>query len=101
MNKLTPSNVFFAKRDLLMTCKNTKEQTNIQIVIGFPYWIQNNTEAACPVAINGLNSRLSDIRGVDFIQALELAILLTSNLLKSINATHLITWLDGEPYFDE
>lgn len=68
-----------ATRDLLGT---TKEGTRLRIHvrIGRPY-AETKSEWACPVEVEGLAGKLPDIRGIDALQALWLAILIVRELL--------------------
>jgi hypothetical protein len=42
--------------------------------VGYPYWVIPDMEAACPVAIVGTLGRVPDIRGIDPMSALKIAI---------------------------
>jgi len=90
-----------AERTLFLSDRETKQKTEIRIQIGCPYWVEPKTEAACPLAIHGLFGRLPDIHGVDLMQALELAISFTENVLKGEVEKHMVCWSSGENYYDE
>lgn len=53
-----------------MVCPS-EEKRSVTIRIGVPYELDE--DAACPITMEGLYSRLSDIRGVDTFQAVALA----------------------------
>jgi hypothetical protein len=42
--------------------------------VGYPYWTIPGVEAACPVALVGTVGRVPDIRGIDPMSALKIAI---------------------------
>ena len=60
-----------AQREL-MCVKPTGERTAVTLRIGVPY-PASEVDWACPVELEGLHTRLSDIHGVDSFQALMLA----------------------------
>jgi uncharacterized protein DUF6968 len=87
-----------AERRLLLRVGQWKQ--DVVIRIGKPYWVSPDVEAACPVEVTGIAEELADIRGVDPLQALELAQGLVNRLLKSAAARGAkLTWPDGSPYF--
>jgi hypothetical protein len=57
------------ERRLKLQRSSTEPVADIVVQIGHPRWIQPDFEAACPVAIRGGTGRVSDIRGIDFIDA--------------------------------
>jgi len=75
-------------------------RTEITIQIGQPYWIQRDIEAACPVAIKGLLDDIEDIRGIDFVDAVSLAIKFVDVTLAGMRDSRRFLWPDGEDYFD-
>jgi hypothetical protein len=90
-----------AFRELLLHSKSTGTNENIKITLGKPYWVEEGISAACPLVIDGLIGRLPDIVGIDFMQALQLALSMSENILNSVNGEKSVLWLDGEPYSDE
>ena len=71
----------------------------IAVRIGAPYWIRRSREAACSVEIYGLYEDLADIHGVDFFQAIELAITFVSKLLAARRSKHQkLYWPNGTEY---
>lgn len=54
---------------------------NITIRIGEPYQV-NDVSWACPVAVDGVDTRLADMHGIDSWQALLLAISLVRSRLE-------------------
>jgi len=87
-----------AERVLILFDEVTRRQTRISVQIGRPYWTTPDVEAACPVAIEGLLERRKDIRGIDTLQALELAIKFADSYLADLPRNQKLTWLDGESY---
>lgn len=92
---------YIAERRLVISDKNNlNKKTEIVIKIGAPYWIVDNIEAACPVAIEGLVENIEPIRGIDFIDSMRIAIQFIDDLLRSILENKNIEWLSGESYFE-
>lgn len=89
-----------AQRVLILHDRAAGKSGEIRIAIGQPYWIEQHVEAACPVAIDGCFGRLADIRGIDPISALSLALKFIDELLKGLPETQTLSWPDGEPYFE-
>jgi hypothetical protein len=56
------------------------DRFNITIRVGTPYQV-NEVSWACPVAVEGVNTRLADMHGIDSWQALLLAISLVRSRL--------------------
>jgi hypothetical protein len=54
---------------------------NVTIRIGVPYQV-NDVSWACPVAVDGVDTRLADMHGIDSWQALLLAISLVRSRLE-------------------
>ena len=77
------NSIILAERKITIEEKDGSKK-NILIQLGKPYWIMENEEAACPIAIKGLYDKLADIHGADFYQAIELAIQFVNILLKDI-----------------
>lgn len=73
------------------------QEKDLLVRIGKPYMTESNGDAVCPVAIDGLFGRLPDIRGVDEMDALRLALELVENTLRE-RAGEQVFWPDGEPY---
>lgn len=90
----------FAERRLLL--RKARQKQDVVIRIGKPYWVSPDIEAACSVEVTGIAEKLADIRGIDLLQALELAQGLANRLLKSAVAQGAkLTWPDGRPYFEK
>ena len=86
------------ERRLSMRKRGSVAMQDILIQIGHPYWVEQDIEAACPVAIRGFLGRLVDVRGVDQLDAMRLAInLVDSTLNKKATDTEFF-WSDGEDY---
>jgi hypothetical protein len=90
-----------AERTLVLHDHGTDQKVEIRLAIGHPYWTEPGMEAACPVAIYGSFGRLADIRGIDPMSALTLAIQFLDSLLKKGAETRTVYWPSGERYFDE
>jgi hypothetical protein len=71
---------FVATRSLI-AIDRTGAEKEITVAVGMPYQ-GDDASWACPVALQGLYPRLSDIAGVDGWQALQLAIRLVETLLR-------------------
>jgi hypothetical protein len=68
-----------------------------RICIGKPYAELNGKRWACPVFLDGLDRRGPDIRGVDSLQALTLAIYFAKNTLQSfVERGLMLYWPDGK-----
>jgi hypothetical protein len=85
-------------RELIVEREDRSRQP-IVVRIGKPYWVSENVEAACPLQIDGLYSKLADVRGVDLYQAVQLAMQLAETLLQSAALKkHRLLWPSGERY---
>ena len=71
-----------AQREL-MCVKPSGERTAVTVRIGVPY-PASDVDWACPVELEGLHPRLSDIHGVDSFQALMLAQALLCRLMLQV-----------------
>jgi hypothetical protein len=87
-----------AERELLLGDNETDQQVPIVVKLGKPYWIEPGIEAACPIAIDGLLERRKDIRGIDLIQALELALKFAASFLANPPQGKTILWPSGEVF---
>lgn len=85
-------------RELIVEREDRSRQP-VVIRIGKPYWVSENVEAACSLQIDGLYSKLADIRGVDLYQAVQLAMQLAETLLQSAALKkQRLLWPSGERY---
>lgn len=85
-------------RELIVEREDRSRQL-IVVRIGKPYWVSENVEAACPVQIEGLYSKLADVHGVDLYQAVQLAMQLAETLLGSAaGKKQRLLWPSGERY---
>lgn len=89
------------ERRLTLHDISADKKGEIRLVIGCPYWTEPQMEAACPVAIYGYMGRLADIRGIDPMGALTLAIKFLDDLLAGLPENLKVHWPSGEPYFEE
>lgn len=89
------------ERTLVLHDSETGQKGEIRLAIGQPYWTEPGMEAACPVAIYGYFGRLADIRGIDPMSALALAIKFLESMLEGLPKTRKVYWPSGETYFDE
>lgn len=87
-----------AERKLLVEEDEVEGRRETALRIGHPYWIDDGRHAACLVAVEGIRDDLPPIRGVDFVQALQLAIALGEQLLTSPPRGVRLFWPDGTPY---
>ena len=87
------------ERTLVLHDHETGQRGEIRLAIGLPCWTEAGLEAACPVAIHGYLGRLADIRGIDPMSALTLAIQFLESLLEGLPETRTVHWPDGEAYF--
>ena len=87
-----------AIRELLLHHEATGKTEKIKVTLGKPYWVEEGVSAACPLVIDGLAGRMPDIVGVDFMQALQLALSLIESILQSVQGEKSVKWPDGEPY---
>jgi uncharacterized protein DUF6968 len=69
----------------LLCVRPSGERINVTVAIGHPYPTSGG-EWACPVEMSGLHGRLVDIRGIDSLQALCLAVNIVRELLASFRA---------------
>ena len=84
------------ERRLKIRSSDNKER-ELLVRIGKPRATEANGDAVCPVAIDGLFGRLPDIRGVDEMDALRLALELVERTLRERTGEQVL-WPDGEPY---
>ena len=77
-----PMSEAIAQRALICLKSNGK-RTAVTLRIGKPY-PSSDVDWACPVGLEGLHSRLSDIHGVDSFQALMLARQLLLQLMRGV-----------------
>jgi hypothetical protein len=91
----------FIERKLVLHDSETGRKGEIQLAIGRPYWTEPGVEAACPVAIYGYFGRLADIRGIDPMSAVTLAIRFVETMLEGLPETQTVYWPSGETYFEE
>jgi hypothetical protein len=89
------------ERRLVLHDISADRKGEIRLVIGCPYWTEPEMEAACPVAIYGYLGRLADIRGIDPMGALSLAIKFLDGLLEGLPENMVVYWPSGDPYFEK
>ena len=89
------------ERRLSMKTHGDASPQEVVIQIGHPYWVEQDVEAACPVAIRGLLGRLADVHGIDQLDAVRLAINLVDSTLRKRASDTEFFWPDGEGYFDD
>jgi len=87
-----------AERHLHARLRATGTEVAIRAVVGTPYWVEDGLEAACPVALEGLQGRLADIKGIDPIDALRNAIGIIDKLLIGALEYYDVYWSDGEAF---
>ncbi|MCB1680832.1 MAG: hypothetical protein KDI65_02755 [Alphaproteobacteria bacterium] len=79
--------------------RNPDSIVDIIIQIGYPKWTEPDIEARCPVAIRGDLGRVSDIAGIDPIDAMKNALTFVETYLKQKDSQTKVLWPDGESYF--
>lgn len=89
------------ERKLVLHDRSTGQKGEIRLAIGQPYWSDPGMEGSCPVALYGYHGRLADIRGIDPLSALVLAIQLLESLLKGLPENLTVYWPSGQTYFDD
>jgi hypothetical protein len=87
-----------AERSLSLRNKTTNATEEIRVVIGMPHWVQEGVSVACPVSIVGLVGRVDDIKGIDFMNAIELSLSFIAGLLSNRPSENEVLWPDGESY---
>lgn len=88
---------FIAERCLIAERIADGLRKDVAIRIGVPYWIEAGEEAACAVQFEGLPLSLSDRRGVDLLQALQIASDIDVFLV-AMEDEFKFYWRSGEPY---
>jgi hypothetical protein len=86
-----------AERKLLVEEDGGEGRREIALQIGHPYWVKDGIEAACPVALHGFSENMQAMRGIDFVQALQLALGFLDMITKSGGGIRFF-WPDGETY---
>lgn len=89
------------ERKLVLHDRGTGQKGEIRLAIGQPYWSDPGMEGSCPIALYGYHGRLADIRGIDPLSALALAIPFLESLLKGLPESLSVHWPSGEAYFDD
>jgi hypothetical protein len=92
-----------AERKLYFVNSISGSKSKVVIRIGYPYWVVENEEAACPAYIDGeeyflKDCRLQDIRGIDLFQALQQAISLLNHLFRNLPEKYIVYHEDGAIY---
>ena len=86
-----------AERRLVAESKKDGYRKDVVIRIGLPYWIEEGEEAACSVEYEGLISKYTDRRGIDLVQALQIASDIDI-VLDTLSDEFTFFWPSGEPY---
>jgi hypothetical protein len=89
------------ERKLILHDNETGRKGEILLAIGRPYWTEPGFEAACPVAIFGYFGRLVDIRGIDPMSAVKLAIEFLESMLRDLPKAQTLYWPSGDAYFED
>jgi hypothetical protein len=87
------------ERHLKMKSSDSGASRDVIVQIGHPHIVSSQGDADCPVAVKGLYEDLPDIRGIDSLDALRLAINFVERLLRDKTAEAKLYWPDGEEYF--
>lgn len=88
-----------AERILIAEEVSTGLRRGIHIRIGTPYWNEGEEFASCPVEYAGLFEKFADAKGVDTLQALQIATNIDS-MLRRLKHKYKFFWATGESYFD-
>jgi hypothetical protein len=86
------------ERALKARLRSSGKEIAVRVLIGRPYWTIENTEAACPLTIEGLYGDLIPIRGIDPLDALRNAVRMVDDLLGKVRDKYDLYWSDGEEY---
>lgn len=88
---------FVAERQLIAERVADGIRRNVVIRIGAPYWIEMGELAGCSVEFEGLPLSLSDRKGIDLLQALQIASDVNV-FLATLTGEFNFFWLTGDPY---
>jgi hypothetical protein len=91
---------WIAERKLVAVSISTGEKKNIVVRVGMPFQDEDDEFASCPVEWDGLFGRIADSKGIDKVQALQLALDIDS-MVKILSDKYQFFWLSGESYSDE
>lgn len=86
------------ERHLRMKTSASDTGKDVVIQIGHPRIVGSQGDADCSVAVKGVYDDLPDIRGIDALHALKLAIHFVERLLRDKAADARFYWPDGEEY---
>jgi hypothetical protein len=86
------------ERRLKMKSPESDTAKDVVVQIGHPRTVGPQGDADCPVAVKGLYDDLPDIRGIDSLDALRLAINFVERLLRDKKTEVKLYWPDGEEY---
>lgn len=86
------------ERQLILQDQGARSKSKLRILIGIPRWTRKGKEAVCPVAIEGGLGRVGDIRGVDPMNAMEMALTFSNSFLKQLPSSKNLTWPNGDSY---
>ena len=78
--------------------KKDKSILEINIYISNPYWVTEGDEAACDVKISPLDKVSTSIHGIDYFQALELAIKFSKILMTATSKKYDLTYHSKETH---
>lgn len=88
-----------AERKIICEEIATGFRKNVTIQVGVPYWKAGEPYASCPVKYQGLFDDFADAKGMDTLQALELATNV-DDMLRRLTHKYRFFWESGDPYFD-
>jgi len=87
-----------AERELIAEVIETGVRKHLTIRVGMPYWLPDDEFASCPVEWDGVFERIADAKGIDLLQALQLASDIDP-MLKMLRNKYNFYWPSGEEYF--
>lgn len=90
-----------AERKLLLLDTTSATRSELLIEIHRPRWTEGESQAVCSVSVRGLTRAPVDIFGVDLINAIECAMSFTESLLRNLPKNQIVTWSNGDCYFDQ
>lgn len=91
-------NKVIAERKVICEDIATGFRKIVTIQVGIPYWKDGESYASCPVKYHGLFDDYADTKGMDTLQALELAVNV-DDMLRRLTHKYRFFWESGEPYF--
>lgn len=86
-----------AERHLIAKSKTDGSNKDVVVRIGTPYWVVDGEVGGCPVEYSGLLETYADRKGIDLLQALQIAADVNS-VLEAMSDEFDFFWPSGEAY---